>query len=130
MSDKYAVVLNDVVINVVLWDGIADWSPIEGEAVPLTGNAGIGWIYDGVSFSDPNEAPSPSNAELLSAALSSLSIEYKKDTFDLNMAYVAAIVNDGAAEASKVAAVRNELTARKAKYMADIAAARAQYPVE
>lgn len=71
-----------------------------------------------------------SSAQLLADAISSHAASYKKDAYDLNMAYVAALVNDGESEAGKVAAVRSELTARKAKYMFDIAAARAQYPVE
>lgn len=94
--------------------------PPEGKIRGSDSNGNPAWI----------DIETPSNVELLSNELSSLANDYKSDIYELNMAYVAAIVNDGPSEAVKVAAVRDEISARKAKYMADIAAARAQYPVE
>ncbi|EFH3785644.1 tail fiber assembly protein, partial [Escherichia coli] len=43
MNDIYAVVDNNVVINVIIWDGISEWKPEAGNLVPLNGDAGIGW---------------------------------------------------------------------------------------
>lgn len=70
------------------------------------------------------------NSQLLSSALSNLATAYKSDSYDLNMAYVAAIVNDGSSEAGKVTSVRSQITARKAQYISDIASAKALYPLE
>lgn len=78
-------------------------------------------------FSDP--APL-ANAEALSTALSSLATAYKNDSYALNMAYVAAVANDGSTEAAKVTSVRSKITARKSQYISDIAAAKAKYPLE
>ena len=53
---NYAVVLNDVVTNVVVWDGVSDWSPAEGVAVliPEETSVLIGFNYiDGI-FTDPS----------------------------------------------------------------------------
>ncbi|XST20534.1 hypothetical protein ACNF02_08920 [Escherichia coli] len=36
MNDVYAVVDNNVVINVIIWDGISEWKPEAGNLVPLT----------------------------------------------------------------------------------------------
>lgn len=59
---RYAVVLNDEVINVVVWDGITPWAPEEGEAVlvPEGEVAGIGWSYvDGVFAPPPEPEKTP-----------------------------------------------------------------------
>lgn len=74
-------------------------------------------------------APTPPNSELLAKAISELSAVYKSDINELNTAYLAAIVNDGPAEATKQLAVRNQITARKAKYATDIQEAKSRYPV-
>ena len=53
---NYAVVLNDVVTNVIIWDGISDWSPSEGVVVliPEETSVLIGFNYiDGI-FTDPS----------------------------------------------------------------------------
>ncbi|MBJ9225134.1 hypothetical protein GHT39_05580 [Citrobacter braakii] len=56
-------------------------------------------------------------------------MKYKQDIADLNTAYLAAIVNDGPAEVTKQQVVRDQITQRKAQYVADIAAAKEKYPV-
>jgi hypothetical protein len=53
---NYAVILNDVVTNIVVWDGVSDWSPAEGVAVAIPEETVvlIGFIYiDGI-FTDPS----------------------------------------------------------------------------
>lgn len=52
MDNRYAVVVAGKVVNVVVWDGVAPWQPAEGEVVPLTGSAGIGWDYTDGVFTD------------------------------------------------------------------------------
>ncbi|MCU2345923.1 tail fiber assembly protein [Enterobacter roggenkampii] len=67
------------------------------------------------------------NSELLKAALAALSVEYANDSEQLNRAWLAASVNDGAQEAPKKNAVLEQLNARKVKYAADRAAVISQY---
>ncbi|WP_063803256.1 hypothetical protein [Burkholderia ubonensis] len=60
MSDIYALVENDVVTNLIVWDGNDEiWQPPEGSQAILT-SAGesvlIGYTYDGAKFSAPATA--------------------------------------------------------------------------
>lgn len=75
------------------------------------------------------DEPPPPNNVLLARAISEISAVYKSDINELNAAYVAALVNDGSSEAAKVAAVRSQITTRKAKYTSDIQDAKLRYPV-
>lgn len=75
------------------------------------------------------DIPSQPNSVLLSSAISNLAAQYKSDIADLNISYLAAIVNDGPNELSKQQYVRDQISARKIKYNADIADARAKYPL-
>ncbi|MFP3647555.1 hypothetical protein [Paraburkholderia sp. SIMBA_054] len=52
----YAIVENDVVTNVIVWDGASDWTPPEGSeavAVPDGVVCEIGDHYDGSEFTAP-----------------------------------------------------------------------------
>ena len=49
----YAIIENSIVINIVEWDGVAEWTPESGEAVLIDGAVGIGWTYDGGVFTPP-----------------------------------------------------------------------------
>jgi hypothetical protein len=55
---SYALVIEDKVVNVCLWDGETDWTP-EGEVVliPESSSAGIGWDYIDNEFIDNRPAP-------------------------------------------------------------------------
>lgn len=64
---SYAVVNGGVVINVVAWDGKADWSPDTGEVVETNNPVAIGWSYSDGVFSPP-PVPQPSRAELVASA--------------------------------------------------------------
>ena len=67
MGSTYAVVKDGIVINIVVWDGETEWQPDEGYAVKTDGSVGIGWLYDGETFTPPPVAP-PSHAQLVAAA--------------------------------------------------------------
>ena len=67
MSDSYAVIENGTVVNVVLWDGEAEWNPDAGEAVKTDGTVSIGWSYKDGVFSAP-PVPEPSQKELIASA--------------------------------------------------------------
>lgn len=55
--NTYLLIENGAVINAVVWDGDTEkWSPPTGQtAVPLPSAslAGIGWTYDGTTFTAP-----------------------------------------------------------------------------
>lgn len=67
MSDSYAVIENGTVVNVVLWDGEAEWNPDAGEAVKTDGTVSIGWSYKDGVFSAP-PVPEVSQEELIASA--------------------------------------------------------------
>ena len=75
------------------------------------------------------DIPSPPNSDLLKAEIARLGDIYKSDVYDLNTAYLAAIVSDGPQEVTKQQIVREQINQRKAQYVADIAAAKEKYPV-
>lgn len=52
---KYAIIKDGTVINVILWDGQTDVG-ITDQLVELGDNrAGVGWTYDGTTFTAPPE---------------------------------------------------------------------------
>lgn len=57
MNQTYLLVLNGVVANAIVWDGNTEtWAPPEGQTavlLPTGSNAGIGWAYDGTTFTAP-----------------------------------------------------------------------------
>ena len=51
---KHAIIENNKVINVTLWDGVTEWSPPEGTiAVSCSDEVGPEWTYDGTNFIAP-----------------------------------------------------------------------------
>lgn len=67
MSDIYAVVVDGVVVNMALWDGVNEWGPEEGVELPAGEYVGIGWLYDGTEFIAP-PVPEKSHQELVASA--------------------------------------------------------------
>lgn len=86
-------------------------------------------MVPGVNGPAWKDIPEPTNSELLSIEITNLSVSYKKDIFELNTSYLAAIVNDGPSEVTKQSIVRDQITQRKNQYAADIAAAKEKYPI-
>lgn len=76
MDNVYAVVEDNLVINIVMWDGAEEWEPEKGEAFPAPSNVGIGWGYvDGNYIAPPpllDEAGDEENQLLPSAPNNSL----------------------------------------------------------
>ena len=72
---RYALINNqNIVDNVILWDGTPVWSPPENMiCINVEGiHCGIGWAYDGNVFTEPTivvpiveAAPAPTKEELL-----------------------------------------------------------------
>lgn len=50
---NYAIIEQGKVTNVTLWDNVSAWTPAAGEAVPCPENVGIGWTYDGETWTAP-----------------------------------------------------------------------------
>ncbi|WP_313471177.1 tail fiber assembly protein [Atlantibacter hermannii] len=67
MLKVYAIVVSGVVANTIVWDGLSEWTPEEGDVFETDGSVGIGWLYDGETFTPPPVAP-PSHAQLVAAA--------------------------------------------------------------
>ena len=66
MVENWAMILNDIVENICLWDGnTATWQPPEGylmEVVPEGSPVSIGWGWDGTNFvapPQPDPVPNP-----------------------------------------------------------------------
>lgn len=55
----YAVVQDDIVINVALWDGVTKWAPPQGCIAVPVGDSGawIGWGYVNGQFIPPPPEP-------------------------------------------------------------------------
>lgn len=52
----YAIVVNGVVVNTIDWDGVSAWQTPSGAVavrVSDTDYVGIGWTYDGTTFTAP-----------------------------------------------------------------------------
>ena len=53
---RYAIVKNQLAVNIIEWDGIAPLD-VDGELIEATGGAGIGWTYDGQWQAPPPKPP-------------------------------------------------------------------------
>lgn len=70
MTQRWCIVRNGTVENVVLWDGdTKTWSPPEGtDVVPAEGGVGVGDLWDGQAFTHVEPVtpePEPDPFELL-----------------------------------------------------------------
>jgi len=51
---RHAIIENNTVINVALWDGETEWTPPENTiVVSCADDVGPDWLYDGVNFTAP-----------------------------------------------------------------------------
>jgi len=57
MTNRYAIVENGVVSNVVLWDGETEWKPESGTANLLPNNSPVapGYTFDGTTYIAPTQ---------------------------------------------------------------------------
>ena len=51
--NNYAIVKNNIVINLIVWDGIAEFSPDVGEVIIAPNGVVIGWGYENGEFIAP-----------------------------------------------------------------------------
>ena len=69
MSHKYAIVKNNVVQNLVEWDGVSEFN-VDGELIEASHDAWIGGAYTDGAFvpRPPEPAPEPTAEELQAQA--------------------------------------------------------------
>lgn len=64
--NRYALIKNNIVVNIVVWDGAGDMFA-DFKAVNISGVAvDIGWIYDGNNFTAPE--PEKTKEQLIQEA--------------------------------------------------------------
>lgn len=83
MSDIYAVVENEIVVNVILWDGESEWSPDNGVAIIADSGVSIGWSYVDEVFTPP-PPPKPTPEDIAAKNLASAQSEYDSATKSIN----------------------------------------------
>jgi hypothetical protein len=61
---SYAIIIDGIVDNIAVWDGVTPWAPgNNGDAILAPDDCAIGWAYDGAQFIPPVLALPPiSNA--------------------------------------------------------------------
>lgn len=119
--DRYAIISNDVVVNIVSWDG--DGDIFNGyDSVKIDGQeVGIGWLYVNGRFEDPNAVIPPDDSELYEKELTEINEKYEKDKSVLASAYLNAGLFDGAQEQQKKNDIYQKLLELNAGYDQQIA---------
>ena len=87
---NYAVVKNGAVENIVIWDGVTEFSVPDSELIEATADARIGGTYDGVFHYVAPPVPEPT-AEQVAAAEAKASAIEKLKSLGLNDAEIASI---------------------------------------
>lgn len=62
--NSYAIIEDGNVVNVILWDGLVEWTPPPGATVrqvPDGVACGPGYTFDGANFIAPPAPPPPFN---------------------------------------------------------------------
>ena len=86
----YAVVKNGVVENMVVWDGVTEFSVPDSELIEATADTRIGGTYDGAFHFVEPPVPEPT-AEQVAAAEAKISVVGKLKALGLNDAEIASI---------------------------------------
>ena len=90
MAD-YAVVKDGVVANMIVWDGVTEFSVPDSELIEATADTRIGGTWDGNVFTFVEPPPREPTAEQVVAAEIRASVIAKLKALGLNDAEVAAI---------------------------------------
>lgn len=132
MTNKtYVIVDNGVVIGSAVWDGESEWEPEVGVAVLVPDGFyfNVGWLYDGVNFTDPNPDLPPTNLELYKQSVADRNAVYAVDINKMNAAWGLAELFDGTSEATKKSALQANALATRTQYLADLAQLKVDYGV-
>ncbi len=74
---NYAVVKNGVVDNMIVWDGVREFSIPDSELIEATSDARIGGSWDGNAFTFVEPTPTPPTAEQVADAANKASAKSK-----------------------------------------------------
>ena len=88
---NYAVVKNGVVENVVVWDGVTEFSVADSELIEATADARVGGSWDGNVFTFVEPPVPERTAEQVAAAEAKVSAIEKLKALGLNDAEIASI---------------------------------------
>ncbi|EMO6449565.1 hypothetical protein RNH54_005666 [Raoultella planticola] len=83
MVNKYAVIEDGVVVNLIVWDGKNSLPADLGKPVAASEEVGIGWGYNGTDFSSPPE-PEKTQAEISLSNVATAQSKYDKATVKIN----------------------------------------------
>lgn len=86
---RYAVLdSNNVILNIIVWDGVVPYNQEDGLLVSINDDVGIGWRYDGSSFVPPAQAAAsiPDFYNTLEANLNSQEFLATKSEFEIKLA--------------------------------------------
>jgi hypothetical protein len=86
---NYAVVKSGVVENMVVWDGITEYSP-DGELVEVTSDTRMGGSWDGNVFTFVEPTPTPPTAEQVAETENKTSAKSKLAALGLSEAEISA----------------------------------------
>ena len=116
MQNVYAIVVSGVVTNIIVWDGLSEWAPEEGDVFETDGSVGIGWLYQDGVFTNPDIPQPPDESVLYERELEAMNIKFEADKAVLASAYLNAILFDGVNEQQKRDEIYQKLTELNAAY--------------
>ncbi|QBX83360.1 hypothetical protein [Enterobacter roggenkampii] len=129
---QWALIKNGVVENIIEWewDGSEDTDLFKDYVkVDVTNiQCRIGWEWDGVSFSNPNATPGPTNIDLYKSELRILNAQYNADISALASAWGAPDFSTEQMRRPKTQ-LQNAAINRQSQNVADIAALKLKYGV-
>ena len=88
---NYAVVKDGVVENMIVWDGVTEFSVPDSELIEATSDSRIGGSWDGNVFTFVEPPPREPTAEQVAAAEAKISVVGKLKALGLNDAEIASI---------------------------------------
>jgi hypothetical protein len=69
----YLVIKNEQVINAVVWDGVSEWTPLDGTTIELApAHVGIGWTRVAGEWVAPEPPPAPAEDPVKASARAKL----------------------------------------------------------
>lgn len=114
--NRYAIISDGVVVNIVSWDGNGDiFSGYETINIDDV-QAGIGWMYIDGKFEDPDAPTPPNDSDLYEQELTAINEKYEKDKSVLASAYLNAGLFDGEQEQQKKSDIYQRLLELNAGY--------------
>lgn len=115
---NYALIKNGIVDNVILWDGLAGYTP-DGTPVDITSVTPVpnkGWTYDGTIFTNPNPpvvvTPPTPPSDWLTPFGWSMSIDVVSQNRFTNMGTIYSVAKSYLPDADWVALLASNTTIR------------------